>query len=267
MTDLAGRVTVVTGAGSGLGREIALAFARAGAKVAAVDIQEGAVKAVVADIEAAGGAARQHLCDVSSEEDVAGVWRETVDAYGRVDVVVNNAGLFNFAPFADERLEDWRRVFSVNVEGALLMTQAAARVMGGQDPVDDSGRRGRIINVTSLAGNNGRPFLASYGASKAALNHLSKTSTVTLGPKGIATTVLCPTGFLSQGMSATALGQLAEAEGRSVEDIIEERRSGAPAGEQSFAEIAEVALFIAAAPGMRLNGMVVSSAPYARPLI
>lgn len=266
MRDLTGAAAIVTGAGSGLGREIALALARAGAGVTVFDINETGVAAVVDEIRAAGGDALESARDVTSEADVEEAFASTVQRFGRVDTIVNNAALFNFAPFAEERLEDWRRVFSVNVEGALLMTQAASRVMGSQSAVDDSGLRGRIINVTSFAGNNGRPFLASYGASKAAINHLSKTSTVALGPLGIATTVLCPSGFISQGMSATALAQLAAAEDRDVKEFTAERRSGSPGGEQTMAEVAEVALFIATSQGMRLNGMVLYSAAYATAL-
>lgn len=260
-----GRVALVTGAGSGLGREIAFAFAQRGDRVAVVDINEAAARAVVADFESTGAEALQVACDVSSPDDVERAWRAALQAYGRVDVVVNNAALFNFARFEDERLEDWRRVFSVNVEGALLMTQAAGRFMAQQEPVAADGVRGKIVNVTSFAGNNGRPLLASYGASKAALNHLSKTSAAALGPRGIATTLLCPAGFISQGMSAVALEQLARAEGRDVDDFIADRRSGSPGGEQTMAEVAEVAVFIADSTGMKLNGMIVYSAAYCAP--
>jgi NAD(P)-dependent dehydrogenase (short-subunit alcohol dehydrogenase family) len=154
----------------------------------------------------------------------------------------------------------------VNVEGPLLTTREAAALMVRQDPHPITGCRGRIINVSSPAAEVGRPMFAAYGASKAALNHLSKTSALVLGPQLIATTVLYPGSVLGPLWDAL-LPDLVAAEGRTADEILAERTAGMPQGRfQLPEETAAMALYIATAPGMSLNGRVLWSEAHVAPL-
>src|SRR2546430_13476802 len=123
---LDGTVAVVTGGGAGIGRAIALAFARAGAPVVIADLHGGRAEGVAGEITAAGGAALACETDVTSPEGVARLCARTVETFGCVDILVNNAGVVHVTAFLEIPLELWWRVFAVNVEGPLLATQTVA---------------------------------------------------------------------------------------------------------------------------------------------
>lgn len=168
--------------------------------------------------------------------------------FGRIDVVVNNAGIVHVASLLDHDLEAWRRVFAINVEGALNLTQAAVPVMREQEPVD--GCRGRIVNISSPAADLARPLLPAYGASKAALNHLSRTAAAVLGGEDIWVTVVYPTS-VADGMWATLPEQLAAASARTADQVARERLQSSPSNRfQSAAEVAAMVWFAATAPGV-----------------
>jgi D-sorbitol dehydrogenase (acceptor) len=263
---LVDQVVVVTGGGSGIGRAICAAFAAAGARVVVADIDGDRAAAAAAEL-AAG--ARGHLpmtLDVTDPRAVEDAVEEIVGTAGRIDVLVNNAGTVTTQHFLDLPLESWKRDFAVNVEGPFLMTQTVARVMVKQDISPRSGCRGKLINVSSPAAESGRPLVAAYGASKAALNHLSKTSAVVLGEFQIATTVLYP-GAVENGMWSRMPAALAELQGLSADEVrhiaVQEQIL------QRFQEpeeVAAAAVFIARQPGLTLNGSLVWSIPHTQPL-
>ncbi len=256
---LNGQVALVTGGAGGIGRAIARALARAGASAVVVDLDQSKAVAVAAEIGADGGRALGLAGDVTSEASVADVFAAVRAHVGRLDVLVNNAGIYYVSKFPDVPLDAWRRVFAVNVEGALLMTQGAAAIMSAQEPHPASGRRGTIVNVSSGAADVGRPFMAPYGASKAALNHLSKTSALVLGERGICTTVLYPTNVM-EGMWKGLAQELGAAEGIPPETAAAERAATSPTGRfQTPDEVAATALYLVATPGMRLNGQLLHS--------
>jgi NAD(P)-dependent dehydrogenase (short-subunit alcohol dehydrogenase family) len=148
-------------------------------------------------------------------------------------------------------------VFAVNLDGALLATQRAGRMMQAQDPHPATGCRGKILNISSGAAERGRPYLPAYGASKAALNHLSKSTAVVLGPRAIATTVLYPTS-VREGMFGPIADQMAEFEGMSPDDFSAQRAAGSPLERlQKPGEVAVIAVWVAAHAGMSLNGQLV----------
>jgi NAD(P)-dependent dehydrogenase (short-subunit alcohol dehydrogenase family) len=247
----------VTGAGKGIGQAIACAFARAGARVVVADLRRETATATARAIQAAGGAALACEADVTSPESQDGLFVRVRDVCGRLDVLVNNAGTFHVAPLLDFPLDAWRRVFSVNLEGALLATQRAGRMMCSQEPHPVTGCRGKILNISSGAAENGRPFLAPYGASKAALNHLSKTSAIVLGEHAISTTVLYPTS-VREGIFGEITEQMAGFEGMTPEAFEAQRAAGSPLGRlQRPEEVGAIALWAAAYPGMGLNGRLV----------
>jgi len=254
---LAGQVAVVTGAGNGIGRAIAQAFAAAGAHVFVADRDADAASAAADRIISDGGSALALPTDVTLPTSQDQLFARVGHEFKRLDILVNNAGVFHVAPLLDFPLEEWRRVFSVNVEGALLATQRAGRMMQAQDPHPSTGCRGKILNISSEAAERGRPFLPAYGASKAALNHLSKSSAVVLGPHAIATTVLYPTS-VREGMFGPIADQMAGLEGMSTEDFSAQRAAGSPIERlQKPEEVGVIAVWVAAQAGMSLNGQLV----------
>jgi NAD(P)-dependent dehydrogenase (short-subunit alcohol dehydrogenase family) len=251
------QVALVTGAGRGIGRAIAQAFAAAGARVLVADLRPEAAYATASSIAADAGEARAVQVDVSSPASQDALFAALMDTYGRLDVLVNNAGIFHVAPFLDVALDDWRRVFAVNLDGALLATQRAGRLMMAQEPHPATGCRGKVVNIGSPAAERGRPFLPAYGASKAALNHLSRTSAVVLGEHLIATTVLYPTS-VREGMFGEISQQMAPLEGSTPAAFEQERAASSPTGRlQDPSAVAEIALWVAALPGMDANGRLV----------
>ncbi|MDQ6669325.1 MAG: SDR family oxidoreductase [Chloroflexota bacterium] len=166
--DVSGRVTVVTGAGSGIGRALCLAFAEAGAPVAALDVAAESARATAEDINHAGGTAVAIACDVRSPEQVASAFEAVDQAFGRVDVLVNNAGVGSHTLPEDLGIEEWLNVLAVNLTGAFLCAQQAGRRM------IPSGR-GSIVNISSIGGASGvgrGNFV--YDISKAGLLQLTR---------------------------------------------------------------------------------------------
>ena len=257
MHRLDNQVALVTGAGRGIGMAIACAFSREGANVVVADIDSAAATATSDALSNSGCGALAVPTDVTSAESLDRLFAIISERLGRLDVLVNNAGIFHVAPLLDFPLEAWRRVFAVNVEGALLATQRAARLMQAQDAHSVTGCRGKILNVSSPAAERGRPFLAAYGASKAALNHLSKSTALALGPFNIATTVLYPTS-VREGMFGPIADQMAELEGMTPEAFVAQRAKASPLDRlQKPEEVAEIAVWVAARGGMSLNGQLV----------
>ncbi|MDB5074503.1 MAG: short-chain dehydrogenase/reductase [Chloroflexi bacterium] len=256
---LDGQIALITGGGQGIGKAMSMAFANAGATVVIADICPEHGDAVMNIIVGQGGQALACATDVTSPDSVSALFAQLQEQFDRVDILVNNAGICPVTAFPEFSLEQWRRVFAVNVDGPLLTTQAAAAIMSRQEPHPIAARRGTIINVSSPAAEIGRPMFAAYGASKAALNSLSRTSAGVLGPRGIATTVLYPGSVLGP-LWEELLPDLAVAEQRSAKEILAERSAGMPNGRfQKPTETARMALYIAAARGMELNGRLLWS--------
>jgi NAD(P)-dependent dehydrogenase (short-subunit alcohol dehydrogenase family) len=254
---LDGQVALVTGGGRGIGQAIACAFAAEGVSVVVADIDAVASSATAAAIVANGGSALAVPTDVTSPEAQDRLFGRVREQFDRLDILVNNAGVFHVAPLLDFPLEAWRRVFAVNLDGALLATQRAGRRMQTQTPHPVTKCRGKILNIRSGAAERGRPFLPAYGASKAALNHLSKSTALVLGPHAIATTVVYPTSVL-EGMFGPIADQMAEFEGMSPEEFAAQRAAGSPLGRlQKADEVGAIAVWVAAHVGMSLNGQLV----------
>jgi len=163
-------VAVVTGAGSGIGRDVAVALARAGYRVALAGRRKDALSATAQLVAGAGGVALAVPTDVRSEESVRGLFEQTVAQWGRIDLLFNNAGSFGGGgPIEDVPFEHWNQAIGTNLTGSFLCAQAAFRVMKDQDP-----QGGRIINNGSLSAHVPRPFAVAYTASKHAITGLTK---------------------------------------------------------------------------------------------
>jgi len=259
---LAGQVAVITGGGRGIGQAIACAFASEGAQVIVADVDAEAASETARAIAARGAKALVVPTDVTSPEAQDRLFKRVADTFKRLDILVNNAGIFHVAPLMEFPLEAWRRVFAVNLDGALLATQRAERMMQSQQPDASTGCRGKIVNISSGAADVGRPFMPAYGASKAALNHLSKSTALVLGPHAISTTVVYPTS-VREGMFGPIVDQMSEYEGMTPEDFFARSAAGSPLDRlQKPEEIAAIALWVAAHVGMSLNGRRVHTAAH-----
>lgn len=177
-------VALITGAGAGIGREIALTFAGAGASVVVSDYNLEAATTVAAEITAAGGRAKAIACDVTKEDDLALSVTQTVADFGKLTVLVSNAGGGGPKPF-DMPMADFKRAFDLNVFSLFRLAQLAA-------PEMEKAGGGAILAITSMAGENKNKEMASYGASKAATNHLIRNIAFDLGPKGIRVNGVAP---------------------------------------------------------------------------
>ena len=188
LVDLSGRRALVTGAGAGIGREIARWLARAGASVAVMDVRADKADAVVAEIAAEGGRAVAIVADARDDARIPTVVAEVVERLGGLDTAVNNIGMMGregSAPLLDLSPAQWRDVLDQNLVITALFLQAQARHMA-----DHGG--GVILNVSSGETTRPAPFMAGYGAAKAAVNHLTQTAAVELGPLGIRVCAIAP---------------------------------------------------------------------------
>lgn len=190
MGQLDGKVAIITGAAQGMGESHARVFAREGARVVLTDLQEEAGLAVAKDI---GDAARYAAQDVSREEDWDQVIATALDAFGRVDVLINNAAIWWTARIEDEDVDGLRRMLEVNLIGTWWGIRKVAK------PMRDSGG-GSIINVSSIAGSIGIPEYGSYAASKWAVRGLTKVAAQELGRYGIRVNSIHPGGISGTGM-------------------------------------------------------------------
>lgn len=191
-TRLAGRTAIVTGAGRGIGESIALTLSARGAEVMVVGRSPEPLKATVAAIEALGGRAFARHADISSAADVTAAVEEAMARWGRIDVLVNNAAVFDEPPFFELDEMTFRHTFEINVTGTFLLSQAVARRMAAAG-------KGSIIHISSIdaLGADG-PFTA-YTATKAAVVSLARTMTMELAPLGVRVNCVAP-GFVNTDM-------------------------------------------------------------------
>jgi NAD(P)-dependent dehydrogenase (short-subunit alcohol dehydrogenase family) len=188
MSWLNGRVIFITGGGSGLGREVALQSAELGAKVAIMDTHAERLEATRADVVRIAGDCFATPADVTREDDVAGAVREIVAKWGQLDTVVNSAGVYYRGPITDTPIEDFDRVFNVNVRGLYLVCREAARVMLPR-------KSGHIINVASIAAERGILHESVYSPSKWAVRGIGSCLALELGPEGIRVSTVFPGGM------------------------------------------------------------------------
>ncbi len=237
--ELRGRVLIVTGAGQGIGRAIALAAAQQGMRVTVNDIREEMAAETVSLIHANQGEAIAHAGDVSKEEDVARMVEETVARWGRLDVLVNNAGIEPSASILEMSPEMWDRVMAVNLRSVFLGTQAAGRVMKEQGG-------GVIINMSSIAGKAiPLPYRSAYAASKAGIVGFTKEAAREFAAYNIRVNAICP-GVIITPMTAAARQNPAMMEKWMRE--IPMRRLGQPE------EVAALVLFLASDDASYITG-------------
>ena len=231
----AGRVAVVTGAGAGIGRATALAFAAQGLTVVVSDVDVAGGEATVRQIEASGGTAVFVRCDVTQEADVQHLMEQTISAFGRLDYAFNNAGIeIEQGRLADGTLDEFDAIMGVNVKGVWLCMKYQLPLMLAQGG-------GAIVNTASVAGLGAAPKMSIYSASKHAVIGLTKVAASEVGPQGIRVNAVCP-GPISTRMIADIARQVSP----NNPDSVEERyTAGLPLRRYGTAEeVANVVLFL-----------------------
>jgi NAD(P)-dependent dehydrogenase (short-subunit alcohol dehydrogenase family) len=241
---LAGRVAIVTGAGNGIGKAIALALGRAGAHVAAVDVDGGTAR-VTADAVAALGSRSLALdTDVGDLHAIDRMVRRVMETFGQIDVLVNNAGVTRRAYIMDLTEQDWDRIMRVNAKGVFFCLQRVAQEMIPR-------RSGTIINIASIAGKGyAGTSNAIYAASKGSVISLTRTAALQLARHDITVNAICP-GITVTALSEANVAVRARDEGLSVEEMKRRRNAVIPLGRPNDPEdLAALAVFLAS-PGAR----------------
>lgn len=247
MGRIAAKACVVTGAGSGIGKAIAERLALEGGKVLCVDINETAVAATVQGIQAAGGEATAVVADVSNSSAVNGFVQRCVDLYGRIDVLVNNAGVNLPGVFHEVSDAVIDRTFDINVKGYIYGSRAAIPHMLRQ-------QAGAIVNISSVNGLVAEPFLSIYAASKGAIVMLTKGIALDYAKQGIRCNCICP-GWVDTPINyahAEMMGGL-EKIYASIDGFQPIGRPGEPS------EIANLALFLASDEASFMTGSIITA--------
>jgi NAD(P)-dependent dehydrogenase (short-subunit alcohol dehydrogenase family) len=235
---LTGRTAIVTGAGAGIGKGIACVFARFGARIAILERDADTGARTADEIRAAGGDALAVTTDVRDRDAVDRALAATIDRYGAVDVLVNNAGGTFAAPFLDTADKGWDALVRANLTSVLQCTQIVARRMVAQ------GRGGSIVNVVSIEGARAAPGYAAYAAAKAGVINLTQTTALELAPHGIRVNAIAPDVCMTEGLRAI----VPEAERGRFAWTIPLGRAGEPD------DIAGAAVFFASALGRYVTG-------------
>jgi NAD(P)-dependent dehydrogenase (short-subunit alcohol dehydrogenase family) len=251
---LDGKAAFVTGGGRGIGRAIALEFAREGARVFAVARSEREVESVAAEIrEGRGGESASHsTCDVADPQSVARAFDEAREFFGRgPDILVNNAGIAESAKFTDTSDEFWQRHIAVNLSGTFYCMRAALPAMVERG-------WGRVINVASIAGKTGAAYIAAYSASKHGVLGLTRSAALEVAAKGVTVNAVCP-GYVDTEMTARALDNIEVKTGRSRAEALETIKRMSPQNRLVTAEeVAAVALLLASDEGRGITGQAIN---------
>ena len=188
-------VVAITGAGRGIGRGLALAYAGSGASVLVSDLDAGRACAVADELHTLGVRSVALRADITCSDDCTALVAQAVSHFGRLDVMLCNAGIMQLKPLLQQDADDWNKMLSVNVTGSFLTLQAAARQMLEQPPLAPGRPRGKIITIASIAGRSGAgpiaPLIAPYRASKAALISLTQSAAIAFAPQ-ITVNAICP---------------------------------------------------------------------------
>lgn len=247
MGKLDDKVALVTGAARGIGKEIALTLAREGADIVGNALTAPNLEILAAEIGKLGRRALAVTADISKKADVDRMVDMAITAFGKIDILVCNAGITRFAPFLEMTEEDWDAVIAVDMKGTFLCGQAVAKHMVSR-------KYGKIINVSSLSGMGARnPTMANYAASKAGVNNLSRVMALALGEHGINVNVVAP------GVIRTEMGlsRRTPEEYEAYLDLYRQQTALRRVGEAS--DIANAVLFLASDDSSFMTGQVIVS--------
>ncbi|MCX2725358.1 SDR family NAD(P)-dependent oxidoreductase [Roseibium salinum] len=242
---LENKVAIITGAARGIGFAVAKRFVMDGAKVVIADVDDSAGEAAAEDLKGLGEATYIH-CNVAERLDVRNLVAETLNAYGDIDVLVNNAGIVAGADFLDLEVEDFDRVLSINLRGSFLCSQAVARHM--VEKVQDGGEPGCIINMSSINAVVAIPNQVPYCVSKGGISQLTKVSALSLAQYGIRVNAIGPGSIMTDMLASVNSDKAAK-------NRILSRTPMLRIGEAS--EIAGVAAFLASPDASYVTGQTI----------
>lgn len=241
---LNGKSALITGGGRGIGRAIALEFARNGARVAVAARTAEQVEQVAAEI---GGDAVALVCDVSDPESVARMFSRMREDFGNPDILVNNAGIAESATLVNTTDELWHRHLAINLSGTFYCTRAALPAMLKRG-------WGRVINVASIAGKSGAPYIAAYSASKHGVLGLTRSAALELATTGVTVNAICP-GYVDTDMVTRGIDQITAKTGRTAEEALDSLKQMSPQNRLvTPEEVAAIALLLASDAGRGING-------------
>ncbi len=246
---LKNKVALITGGGRGIGRAIALAFAREGARVVVSARTAEQVEAVAKEI---GGDAVALVCDVADPAGVITMFSRAHEALGRgPDILVNNAGIAESATLVQTDDELWHRLLNINLSGTFYCTRAALPSMLDK-------RWGRIINIASIAGKTGAPYISAYAASKHGVLGLTRSVAHEVATFGITANAICP-GYVDTEMVSRGIEKIKSRTGRSEEEALEALKNMSPQHRLvTVEEVAAVALLLASDEGRGINGQAIN---------
>ncbi len=243
------KIAIVTGSASGIGKQIALRFAREGAKVAVADLDLGRAQEVGSEITLGGGIATAVAMDVADEAQVKAGVEQVAARLGGIDILVSNAGIQHIAPLVDLSLGDWRKLLAVHLDGAFLTTQACLRHMIRQ------GRGGSVVYIGSVHSVEASPLKAPYVTAKHGLIGLARLVAKEGAVHGVRANVICP-GFVRTPLVDRQIPEQARELGLTEDQVVKTvmLRETVDGGFTTAEDIADVAVFFAAFPSMALTG-------------
>jgi NAD(P)-dependent dehydrogenase (short-subunit alcohol dehydrogenase family) len=248
------RAAFITGGGRGIGRAVALAFAREGARVFVVARTASEVERVAEEIRAECGAesASHGVCDVSDSSSVARAFSEARAFFGRgADVLVNNAGMAESAKLWDATEEFWQRHLAVNLSGTFYCMREAMPFMVERG-------WGRVVNVASVAGKTGAPYVSAYSASKHGVLGLTRSAALEVATKGVTVNAICP-GYVDTDMTTHAVEKIQAKTGRTADAALEAIKRMSPQNRLvTPEEVAALALLLASEDGRGINGQAIN---------
>jgi len=238
------KVTLITGGGRGIGRAIAHAFAREGARIAVAARTAEQVEQVANEI---GNGAVSVICDVSDPQSVTRMFTDVRERLGDVDILVNNAGIAESATVVTTSDDLWARHLAINLSGTFYCTRAALPAMLKRG-------WGRVINVASIAGKSGAPYIAAYSASKHGVLGLTRSAALELATTGVTVNAICP-GYVDTDMVTRGVDQITAKTGRTPEEALDSLKKMSPQNRLvTPEEVAAIALLLASDAGRGING-------------
>lgn len=249
---LKNKVAIVTGGGRGIGRAIAFAFAREGARIAVLARTLDQIEAVASEIATDCGVETMHaVCDVSLKESVEHAFLTVGEHFGQIDILVNNSGIAESAPLVRTSDEMWERHISINLNGTFYCTRAALPFMIERG-------WGRIINIASIAGKTGAPYISAYTASKHGVVGLTRSVALEVATRGVTVNAICP-GYVETDMAANAIENIMAKTAKTSEEARDVLKEMSPQNRLvTPEEVAALAVLLASDDGRGINGQSIN---------